>query len=59
MMVVYYGGVGVVPKGRLRQRKAGFYTIEMHVDAVLRLRGRVGMQHQGLFFLLGCILKAI
>ena len=34
MMVVYYSCVGVVPKVRLRQRNAGFYTIGIHVDVI-------------------------
>ena len=35
LTVVYYSGAGVVPKGNFRQRKAGFSTIAMHVDAVV------------------------
>ena len=34
LVVVYSAGVSVVPKGRIRQRKAGFSTIGMHVDAI-------------------------
>ena len=34
LMVVYSSGAGVVTNGRLRQRKASFPTITMHVDAI-------------------------
>ena len=51
LMVVYSAGVGVVPKVRRMQRNPGFSKIGMHVDAIFCLRGRVGIQHQGLFFL--------
>ena len=33
-MVVYYDGLGVVPKLKCRQRKANIPTIVMHVDAI-------------------------
>ena len=33
--VVYSAGVGVVPKGDLRQRKASSFTIAFHVDTVV------------------------
>ena len=35
LIVVYSTGVGVVPKGNLKQRKSSSSTIEMHVDAVV------------------------
>ena len=35
LTVVYYYGVGVVPKGNCRQRKASLYTVEMQVNAVV------------------------
>ena len=35
LTVVYSSGVGVVPKGKFRQRKASSLTIAMHVDAVV------------------------
>ena len=35
LTVVYSTGVGVVPKGNLKQRKAKLLTIAMHVDAVV------------------------
>ena len=33
-MAVYSDDVGVVPKGRRRQRNSGFTTITMHIDAI-------------------------
>ena len=35
LIVVYYDGAGVVPKGSRKQRKASLSTIEMQVDIVL------------------------
>ena len=35
LTVVYSDGAGVVPKGNLRQRKAGSSTIAIHVDVVV------------------------
>ena len=32
---VYSSGAGVMPKGKLRHRKASSSTIAMHVDAVV------------------------
>ena len=34
LIVVYYSGVGVVPKGNIRQIKASSSIIAIHVDAV-------------------------
>ena len=34
LLVVYYYGKGVVPKGRHRQRKDSLPTIEIHFDAI-------------------------
>ena len=34
LVVVYSAGAGVVPRGRHRQKKVIFPTIEMHVDAI-------------------------
>ena len=34
LMMVYYDGAGVLPKGRRRQKKAGFPTIVIHVSAI-------------------------
>ena len=32
-MVVYYSGTGIVPKVKIRYRKASFSKIAMHIDA--------------------------
>ena len=37
LVVLYYSGVGVVPKVSDRQRKAGLSTILIQVDVVLAL----------------------
>ena len=34
-IIIYSAGVGVVPKGDLRHRKASSWTIEMNVNAVV------------------------
>ena len=34
LMVVYNDGADLVPKGRCRQRKASFTTVEMHVATI-------------------------
>ena len=49
LIVVYYSGAGVVPKGNPEQIKAIFSTIAMHVTRLLSLHVFGGRLHTALF----------
>ena len=59
LVVVYYSGAGLVPKGRSRKRKASFTNISMHVDDIYVFAWTRPIQHQGLFFLSVLVFKSI
>ena len=58
-MAVYLDGTGVVPKVRLRQRKASFPTIVMYVAAICAFEWKYLYAALRYVFLSGCVLKSI